>query len=169
MFFERLGCHWRLTAAVFLFIGPAAALSQEASVVVGDPTQAAVEQPAIKPTPNPEFKKPRVTLTCSPQLGAVGPYGRLSVEAKVIVVGPDERLWCPDIEWLVNDEVQSSREVRCNQTFAQALEEAERGELRYSIIRWWALQGGGYLYKIRVRLKRSGKTIEFRDCDVSVR
>ncbi|HXK36470.1 MAG TPA: hypothetical protein VJ553_02720 [Candidatus Paceibacterota bacterium] len=148
---------------------PVSARAQE--VTVEEPLQVVV-LPEATPRPKPlPRKKPIPQLVCGPatgsktQIGVAGLDG-FTVHCRVRVMFPDERFWCPEVEWEVNGERQSMHHADCA-PFDDVATEVGEPFLWNEPEKWLPPFGRGF-HTIKVRLKKGGKVLFSDICEVEV-
>jgi hypothetical protein len=104
-------------------------------------------------------KKPKLEVRALPRVG-IAPVEVLAIAD--LVEGDDlEEFYCPELEWEWDDEAKSQQEIDC-----PPFEPGMKIE-RHFTARHLYLRGGGF--RIRVRLKRGGRTIASATAELEVR
>ena len=149
--------------------------AQEPTVEVREPLQAVAildPEPVPQATPKPQpRKKPVPQLVCGPatgsrtQVGTVGLNG-FRVHCRVRVMFPDERFWCPDVEWEIDGERYSAHSGDCD-PFSDVVTDAGEPFLWFEPEKWLPPFGRG-THTITVKLMKNGKVIFSDYCEVQV-
>lgn len=107
-------------------------------------------------------KKPSVELRCTPKVGLSAPGNPLTVMAQVRVKNPGDDLWCPGVEWYVNNMFVSGHESDCLPYI-----EAGEQELWAEPPKPFGFYAGEYV--IEARLIKAARTIRVVRCSIEVR
>ncbi len=107
----------------------------------------------------PKEKKPKLTVRASPRHG----FAPLDVLFTAELKGGDdiERYYCPEFEWEWSDGGKSVREGDCD-----PFEPGMKIERRFTARHTFRLQGN---YKVKVRLRKAGRTLALTSVRVRVR
>ncbi len=120
-----------------------------------------------RPAVIPERKKkaPRVNLMCSPKL-QIGAFHPVSVTAYVRIMDPNEKFWCPEVQWTINGEFAGEHTGDCKPYETIVAEEGEPETWSENPKRFGFYSG---IYVITVKLSKAGRLIAQESCTVQVK
>ena len=130
------------------------------------PVPVTMAKPSQAPTGHAKPRKPKVRLSCLPKIGHCSPSKPMVVRATLRITDPNEELWCPGVEWYVNNTFVSGHESDCKPYDEVVAEEGERG-LWSEPPKPFGFYTGDYT--IQVKLTRASRVIRTVSCEVSVR
>lgn len=162
-----------LILVLVAMLSPQQSPPEEPVVVIGSQTSvvassAPAPTPSPTPTPTPKPRKPpEAKVVCTPRMANSGGIAPAIITASVHIENPDERFWCPGVEWYVGEQFNGSQESDC---LSYEIVVSQEGEPSF-----WSEDGQPRRfelwpgdYTIKARLVKSKKTIGEAKCTVYV-
>ncbi len=133
---------------------------------VASPVPVTMPKPSQAPAGHAKPRKPNMELRCTPKFGFSTPGNPLTVMATVRVENPGDDLWCPGVEWYVNNTFVSGHESDCKPYDEVVAEEGEQ-ELWSEPPKPFGFYAGEYI--IEAKLTKANRTIRVMRCSIQVR